>query len=206
MKRLRSNPRPLKKKKIIADSNKKTSSGDKKLEDFWVKPKKVNKEEIAEGFKFTRENLINEGSQNIPLIKNPSKQTLVAGQVCTNIPVNYKNKILFNENFIEEFQKILEPILKIIRTSIFNFDLGKEDFFIAEIYDEFLINNLFNTLVKFVLHTNDDFLFIPKSFMTKSDTIEKDKLKLFEGILDSKNITHLQYMPINSKEVFCSKF
>jgi hypothetical protein len=196
MKRFRSITRPQKRKKIIEDSPKR-NSGDKKLEDFWVKPKKP----IQEGFKFERENPID--NTIIPLVKNPSKQALISNQTNTNTTVNYKHKILFNETFIDELHKILEPtILKEIKNSIFNHPLG--DYFDRETFDNFMGDNLANTLVKFILHTNDDFLFIPKGFMTRNSHVEKDKLKLFDGIHDMKGITYLQYLPINAKEVVLS--
>jgi len=140
---------------------------------------------------------------NIPLLKNPSKQALIGSSFKENKEVaDYKNKILFNENFIGKLKLILNPFINSLTNSLVKKHL-KINIFDEDFCETFLEDNFQNILIKFLLQTCDDFLYIPIDF-TDSNEVDlsnkKKKLKLFENLKELKNLT-LQYNPTNSKEV-----
>lgn len=140
---------------------------------------------------------------NIPLIKNPSKQALIGSSFKENKEIqDYKNKILFNENFIETLKKYLNPFIYSLTNSLLTKHL-KNNFFDENFCEAFLEDNFQNILIKYLLQTCDDFLYIPIEFINSNEedlSNKKKKLKLFENLKELKNLT-LQYNPANSKEV-----
>jgi len=182
----------VKRKKLCSSV---TYSSEKKLEGFWSNNKKDKEQHSDREFSV---------SSDVPLVKNPSKQTLPIIPITQSSTVNYKNKILFNENFIEELKLIFEQLFTELRSSLLNHPFS-DNFFEIEVYNEYMSKNISNILIKFIQQVHDDFLFIPKSFMEKNMLIDKDKLKLFEGINDSNISINLQYYPINSDEVIYFK-
>ena len=138
----------------------------------------------------------------IKLIRNPSKQGLKTNNnliLNNNEGIDYKNKILINEDFVDNLKLLLEPFITKIKISVnntkSNLDITNDE------YELFINNNINNIISKFILHLKG-FIFIPKSFMNKnSKIVDKAKTKLIEGFDNTKFIS-LQYHGLNSHEVF----
>ena len=179
-------------------------SGVKRIDDFFiVKPKK---DTILNSLK-TKSKLIVEEIEKIEikpsktynLIQNPSKH-LISGDFQSQCILDYKSRILFNEDFIENLKLILEPFLVSNKNNLLK-QINTIDHIIPQdSYEVFIKNNLENILIKFLLQIDDKFFFVPKSFMKKNEKQDKSKLKLIEGFTDSKYLC-LQYHPTSLKEV-----
>jgi hypothetical protein len=197
----------IKKKKSIINPPIGNGSGDKTLFDFWKPNRDKGKEKnsLRSKSKSIADEIVSmvvdpkPASKTFNLVKNPSKQCLIAPTITQNT-VDYKNKILFNENFVENLKILLEPFLNMNKKSLFSQNFGDKSMLELEVYEDYTLYNLDSILTKFLLQMEDKFLFVPKCFMTKEEGIDKTKLKLFEGFNDLKYVS-LQYYPENSKEV-----
>ena len=201
------------KKKTISTNDSNNNSGGKTILDFFGKPKVPVKEEKRNK---TKSRSISQEKENfefkptsksgLTLVKNPSKQILpgnannINNLMTTNM-FDYKKKILFNEEFVENLKIILEPFLKQTKISLFTQKINENLALDDVLYDNFFNENIENIITKFLLQLNDDFLYVPVSFLNKeSKNVDKSKLKLMEGFNESKYI-NLQYQASNSKEV-----
>jgi hypothetical protein len=202
MKRKKNNDAFNHNNKKIQSSN--SNSGEKTLLDFWkpVRAKPSDTKGIRSKSKSVAEEIEKievKPTKTYNLIQNPSKH-LIAGVFQPQNFLEYKNKILFNEDFVENFKIILEPFLENNKNNLLSQEISGDEILNEEVYEKFLTNNLENILIKFLLQIDDKFLFVPNSYMNKNDKPDKTKLKLIEGFNDSKYLC-LQYFPLNSKEV-----
>lgn len=207
MKRKRNNePSVMNKKRKSSGNLTLTNFSEKTLLDFWG-PKQSKKETKKKGKSKSRSDSKDSQrslgsnhstqSKTVQLVKNPSKQILKAPIVSESL-VDYKHKILFNEEFVRKLKLLLEPFLNQAKNCLVKISPSLLE---EETCDKFITSNLDSILTKFLLQINDDFLFVPISYMNKNEsTVDKSKLKLLEGFNDLKYIS-LQYYPIKAKEV-----
>jgi hypothetical protein len=188
------------KKRKASDNN----SGEKRIESYFsLKSKDANINSLITKSKLIEEEIEKieiKPSKTYNLIQNPSKH-LISGDFQSQSILDYKNRILFNEDFIENLKLILEPFLDYNKNILLKQINTIEHIVHQETYEEFVKNNLENIIIKFLLQIDDKLLFVPKSFMNKNEKPDKSKLKLIEGFTDSKYLC-LQYHPTSLKEVY----
>jgi hypothetical protein len=137
--------------------------------------------------------------KQINLVKNPSKQCLKYNQVDNVMNYNNsRNKLLINENTIHDLKNILEPFFENLKDSLFKQNIN--NFLQKEIYDSFYQTNLNTILTKFMLQVDDYFIYVPRSFMSEIDHLEKEKMVFLTGFNNTKYIS-LQYQPEIQKDV-----
>lgn len=182
---------------------------EKTILDFW-RPKQAKKaskktKSKSRSVSQERENSVGAGtgSKPMPLVKNPSKHLLTANNI-TLFPKeqlnDYKKKILFNEEFVGNLKTILEPLIKLSRTSLFSQNFT-HSFLNDNIFEIFIQENIESLIIKFLMQISDDFVYVPLGYTSKNgESAEKTKLKLIEGFNDVKKLS-LQYHASNSTEV-----
>ena len=144
-----------------------------------------------------QENKINKNYSQYEIIRNPSKPRL--GKEYSNILNKYLNIaskcILFTENQIEEINSYLNFIYEKI-----------DSFFLAEkkyIKDDIKKINRNNLLIKLLLHSNNEFFFIPLSLQINDNYKKFKEIFLFNGYNNTKNLFY-NFFPCNTEE--CSIF
>ena len=144
-----------------------------------------------------QENKINKNYSQYEIIRNPSKPRL--GKEYSNILNKYLNIaskcILFTENQIEEINSYLNFIYEKI-----------DSFFLAEkkyIKDDIKKINRNNLLIKLLLHSNNEFFFIPLSLQINDNYKNFKEIFLFNGYNNTKNLFY-NFFPCNTEE--CSIF
>ncbi len=119
---------------------------------------------------------------------------------------NYKNKIIINDVFIDNFRETIKNSferLEYVFGEIKPFE--GVNFYSKNVYNK-INENMDLLLIKFFLHIEDNFLYVPNILSNiKIEDLnkfsdKKHKIKLFEGMQNSMNIC-LQYQPITTKEV-----
>jgi hypothetical protein len=200
-------PNNIKKKKHSTSSSTTNGSGDKTIMDFFGRPKEIKEETKKElrsksktmALEFENINKVPSKSSQTNLMKNPSKHAIFGNQKVENT-IEYKNKILFNEDFIENIKKLWEPYLTMSLKSLVEhcniFDLN--DY--KKIIEDFYNTHIDNILTKFIIQCDDNFIFIPRSFLQEPCKEMRSKLKFFEGFNETSKIC-LQYFPLNAQEV-----
>ena len=144
-----------------------------------------------------QENKTNKNYSQYEIIRNPSKPRL--GKEYSNILNKYLNIaskcILFTENQIEEINSYLNFIYEKI-----------DSFFLAEkkyIKDDIKKINRNNLLIKLLLHSNNEFFFIPLSLQINDNYKNFKEIFLFNGYNNTKNLFY-NFFPCNTEE--CSIF
>ena len=144
-----------------------------------------------------QENKINKNYSQYEIIRNPSKPRL--GKEYSNILNKYLNIaskcILFTENQIEEINSYLNFIYEKI-----------DSFFLAEkkyIKDDIKKINRNILLIKILLHSNNEFFFIPLSLQINDNYKNFKEIFLFNGYNNTKNLFY-NFFPCNTEE--CSIF
>ena len=144
-----------------------------------------------------QENKTNTNYSQYEIIRNPSKPRL--GKEYSNILNKYLNIaskcILFTENQIEEINSYLNFIYEKI-----------DSFFLAEkkyIKDDIKKINRNNLLIKLLLHSNNEFFFIPLSLQINDNYKNFKEIFLFNGYNNTKNLFY-NFFPCNTEE--CSIF
>ncbi len=148
-------------------------------------------------FSKEQENKINKNYSQYEIIRNPSKPRL--GKEYSNILNKYLNIaskcILFTENQIEEINSYLNFIYEKI-----------DSFFLAEkkyIKDDIKKINRNILLIKILLHSNNEFFFIPLSLQINDNYKHFKEIFLFNGYNNTKNLFY-NFFPCNTEE--CSIF
>jgi hypothetical protein len=182
---------------------------EKTILDFWrpQQAKKASKKTKSKSRSVSqeRENSVGAGtgSKPMPLVKNPSKHLLTANNITLfqkDQLNDYKKKILFNEEFVGNLKTILEPLIKLSKTSLFT-QKFYDNFLSESVYEDFLHENMESLIVKFLMQISDDFVYVPLGYTSKNgESADKAKLKLIEGFNDVKKLS-LQYHASKSTEV-----
>jgi hypothetical protein len=182
---------------------------EKTILDFWrpQQAKKASKKTKSKSRSVSqeRENSVGAGtgSKPIPLVKNPSKHLLTANNITLfqkDQLNDYKKKILFNEEFVGNLKTILEPLIKLSKTSLFT-QKFYDNFLSEGVYEDFIQENMESLIVKFLMQISEDFVYVPLGYTSKNgESADKAKLKLIEGFNDVKKLS-LQYHASNSTEV-----
>lgn len=140
-----------------------------------------------------QENKTNTNYSQYEIIRNPSKPRL--GKEYSNILNKYLNIaskcILFTENQIEEINSYLNFIYEKI-----------DSFFLAEkkyIKDDIIKINRNNLLIKLLLHSNNEFFFIPLSLQINDNYKNFKEIFLFNGYNNTKNLFY-NFFPCNKEE------
>ena len=192
IKKLKKFPQKKTIKEIISSSKNKNT-----LTNYFSFSTEKKETKKKNSFSKEQENKINKNYSQYEIIRNPSKPRL--GKEYSNILNKYLNIaskcILFTENQIEEINSYLNFIYEKI-----------DSFFLAEkkyIKDDIKKINRNNLLIKLLLHSNNEFFFIPLSLQINDNYKNFKEIFLFNGYNNTKNLFY-NFFPCNTEE--CSIF